>query len=176
MIISGYGRKIPQFGGMNCTELTTCSQNMAHCTDYFTTVVRRTFLSFSLLWHGCKKKVRWCLHSLCLLESCMRNTGHTRIKKMPEYYGQNVNLKPFCCCRGRLSCFPQVEGKGREGRGLCSTHLVQAGQESLPGERSGAVAEGWDAGESGSRDHIKAHAVPLSNRQEPLRARASFPG
>lgn len=108
MIISGYGRKLPQFRGMNCTELATFSWNMA---DYFTTVLCRTFFGFSLLWHGCKKKVLCCLHSLCLLESCMRSIGHTRIKKMPEYYGQNTNLKPLCCCQGQLSRFPWREGR-----------------------------------------------------------------
>lgn len=127
MIISGYGRKLPQFRGMNCTEPATFSQKMACCADYFTTILHRTFLGFSLLRHGCeKKKVLCCLHSLCLLESCIRNIGRTRIKKVPEYCGQNTNLNPPLLLLGAAS------PSGREGRGLCSTHPGQAGPKTLP--------------------------------------------
>lgn len=47
--------------------------------------------SSALPFHGWKKekKVLCCLHSLGLLESCMRNISHTRVKK-----GQNLGLKP----------------------------------------------------------------------------------
>lgn len=71
----------------------------------------RTFLGFSLLQLGKKQKVLCYLHSLSLLESCMRNISHTR-RRWAEFGLEMTLLCPGAALlqEGRIRALPDPPG------------------------------------------------------------------
>lgn len=132
--------------------------------------------AFPFYGMAAKKKLRCCLHSLCLLESCMRNTGHTRIKKMPKYYGQNMNLKPFCCCQGWLSRFPQWKGREGKVRGSAAPTWCRQGRNPSQGSIPGLSRRDGTPAKAGAVTTLRHTLFPFRTGRNHLRARASFPG
>lgn len=118
-IISGYGRKLPQFREMNCSEPATFSRNI-WLVALIILPPYTTEPSLASPLHRMATKKR--CFAVCTACACWNPAweilGTQELKRCPNASGRIRIWKHSALARGRFSAFPP----GREGQGLCSIY------------------------------------------------------